>query len=630
MNSLFRTAFGIACLALGSQVGLLSSCQAEDLIIGSFDDGDFGKWVATGTAFNSGPASGDLLAKLEIENAPGRGVASSEKEGDGPTGSLTSPEFVIGRKYISLYIGGGDYERHTCVNLLVDGKIVRSATGWRSDHLVPTSWDVSPWSGRKAQIQLVDEASGDWGHINVSQIVQTDRPARTFEVGGPLYGESLRPQFHFTARQWTMNRLNPHERQEGWLNDLNGLIYYEGEYHLFAQRWAKCWIHAVSKDLVHWTELEPAFWEESLDRGVQSGTCVIDYENTAGFSADKKNPAMVAFWSRFDNRTHHICYSLDRGRTWKLYEKNPILVFPERDPKVFWYAPGKHWVMVMYGGDQYHIFTSPNLLDWKNEQNPIPNSFECPDLFELPVDGNPANKKWVLIQGNGRYSIGTFDGKKFSEETERFLCDIGDFYATQSWDNTDKGDGRRIQAAWMRFSHFPDMPFSQQVTFPCELTLRSTAKGLRIFREPIREIASLHGGEDKWTDRVLNANQQLPMEPSGRAYHIKAEVEIAESATLTFNIRGIKVSLTSKTIKSGDRSAEVADRVRSVEILVDRASIESFVNRGEVSFTRFVLPKENGISVKAEGGAATIKSMVVYPLSSAWSVNADSHASVKN
>jgi hypothetical protein len=134
-----------------------------------------------------------------------------------------------------------------------------------------------------------------------------------------------------------MDRLNPGMQQEGWVNDLNGLIYYDGEYHLFAQRWAKCWIHAVSRDLVHWTELEPAFWEEKAGSGVQSGTCVVDYANTSGLSPSKATPPLIAFFPRWDNRSQCISYSLDHGRTWKFNEKNPILVYPERDPKVFWY-----------------------------------------------------------------------------------------------------------------------------------------------------------------------------------------------------------------------------------------------------------------------------------------------------
>jgi fructan beta-fructosidase len=591
---------------------------AEDLTIGHLGTTNYGDWQVMGKAFASGPASDDRLAKLGIENARDNQVITSKIEGDGPTGTLTSPKFKIARRYISFLISGGDYEHHTCLNLLINGKVVRSATGWRSDRLTPAGWDVGPFLGQKAQVQIVDEASGDWGHINVDRIIQTDHPERLPVVTEPLYRESFRPQFHFTARQWTMDRLNPRERQEGWVNDLNGLIYYDGEYHFFAQRWAKCWLHAVSHDLIHWTELEPAFWEEKPDSGVQSGTCVVDYNNTSGLSPNKAAPALVAFSSRFDNRSQCLCYSLDHGRTWKFYEKNPFMIYPERDPKVFWYAPGNHWVMMLYGNSQYHILTSTNLLNWKDEQKPIRDSFECPDFFELAVDGNRDGKKWVLIQGSGKYSIGNFDGTEFKEETARYACDIGpNFYATQTWANTETGDGRRIQAAWMRGPSFPDMPFNQQVSFPCELTLRSTPNGPRLFREPIHEIALLHKGQDTWTNRTLNANDWLPLEPAGRLFHIQAEVSIPEGAKLIFNIRGVPVTFTSKTIESGPISAPT-DQIKTVEILVDRASIEAFVNRGEISSTRFVLPTENGLSVKAEGGSITIRSLTVYPLNSAW------------
>jgi fructan beta-fructosidase len=327
---------------------------------------------------------------------------------------------------------------------------------------------------------------------------------------------------------------------------------------------------------------------------------------------------MIAFWSRNDNRSQCLSYSLDRGRNWKHYEKNPIMVFPERDPKVFWYAPGNHWVMMLYGDSQYHIFTSTNLLNWKNERKPIRDSFECPDFFELPVDGNRSQMKWVLIQGNGKYSIGSFDGAGFKEETGRYPCDLGDFYATQTWGNVETGDGRRIQAAWMRFSHFPDMPFSQQVTFPCELTLRNTPNGLRIYREPIRELALLHRGQDTWTNRTLKADSLLPLEPSGRLFHIRAAVTIPEGAELTFNVRGVPVGLTSKTIRCVNNPASVAEQIKTVEILVDRTSLEVFANQGELSLTRFVLFKENGLSLKAKGGSIAIESLTVYPLDSAW------------
>ena len=436
----------------------------------------------------------------------------------------------------------------------------------------------------------------------------------------PLYQEALRPQFHFTARQFTEHRLNPGPRQEGWINDLNGLIYYDGEYHMFAQRWNRCWLHAVSRDLVHWTELEPAFWEESLDSGSQSGTCVIDYQNTSGLGKDKQHPPMIAFWSRQDNRSQCLCYSLDHGRTWTHYAKNPFMEHPERDPKVFWYEPGKHWVMIMYGDGQYHVLTSADLLDWKDEHHPIPNSFECPDFFQLPIDGDRHNLKWVLIQGNGQYSIGEFDGKQFKEETERRACDIGpNFYATQSWANTETGDGRRIQAAWMRGADFPDMPFNQEISFPCELSLRSTPLGLRITREPIREIAKLHDGKHSWSHVALADGQSLPLSHEGDLFQIEADVEIPPGAKLTFDLRGVPVVLMSNSVQSGPAHAEVQGTVKHVEILLDRGSVEVFVNHGEVSSTRYVLPKESQIAVRAEGGAVTIRSLTLFPLKSAWS-----------
>jgi fructan beta-fructosidase len=580
---------------------------------------DFGKWQSAGNAFSKGPATGDLIEKLEIRDAPAGPVASSEIDGDAPRGFLTSPSFTIDRSYLAFSIGGGDFERHCCMNLLVDGKIVRSATGRNSDRLTPASWDVSSFRGKEAKIEIVDQASGQWGHLNVAGLSLTDAPAAYPVVTEPLYQEALRPQFHFTARQWTMDRLNPGMRQEGWINDLNGLVYHDGEYHLFAQRWHKCWLHAVSKDLLHWEELEPAFWATELDEGVQSGTCVVDAKNTSGLSSDPSKPPMVAFWSTVDNRSQCISYSLDKGRTWTIRDKDPVLRFPERDPKVFWYEPGKHWVMFLYGSGRYHIFTSKNLLAWKDEKNPIDHSFECPDFFELAVDGDASNKKWVLVQADGKYSIGSFNGTKFTPETERLAGDINEhtFYATQSWNNNE-ADGRRIQTAWMRGSDFPNMPFSQQISFPCELTLHTTPAGLRVFRQPIREIEKLHAGETAAKDLKLAKGEAKELAASGDLFHIQAEVEIPEGSRLKFLLRGVPLVLAPKSIQIGETRGTTIDTVKSIEILLDRGSLEAFVNDGEISSTNFVLPNLDGLSVVAEGGPATIRSISVHPLKSIW------------
>jgi sucrose-6-phosphate hydrolase SacC (GH32 family) len=596
---------------------------STDLSVADFEARDYGAWKATGTAFQKGPASGELLAKLEIENAVGNGVASSEIDGDEPQGTLTSPPFKIERAYISFLIAGGGYERHTCLNLLIDGKIVRSATGWNSDRLVPASWDVRRWAGQDAQIQIVDEASGHWGHLNVDQIVQTDRPERLPVATQPLYQETHRPQFHFTARQWTMDRLHPGMRQEGWLNDLNGLIYHEGEYHLFAQRWNKCWIHAVSTNLVHWTELEPAFWEEHLDSGVQSGTCVVDTANTSGLGADLQHPPLIAFWSRNDNRTHCLSYSLDRGRTWAHYEKNPILVHPERDPKVFWHAPTARWVMFLYGEQNkercYHIFTSSNLLSWRDEQHPIKNSYECPDFFQLPLDGERSRMKWVLVRGDGKYSVGDFTGIGFKEETEQFESDSGpNFYATQTWENAP--GGRRVQVAWMRDGVYPEMPFNQQITFPRELTLRTTPAGPRLFRQPIRELESLHASAETWTNRTLNPGQSLPLAPAGDLFRLQAEVILDDSATLTLNVRGTKVTFTRQSMNCGTRPVSLAAALTTIDVLIDRTSVETFANDGATSMSKCFLPTESALSLRATGGTTTFKQLKLIRLKSAWSV----------
>ena len=593
----------------------------EDIPISHFSSTSFGDWTASGTAFSKGPAGRDLIAKLYISGSPENAVATSKVDGDVPTGRLVSPAFKIQRRYISFFISGGNYEHHTCLNLLVGGKIIKSATGHRSDHMTQESWDVSSLAGKDVTLELVDEATGDWGHIDVSKIVQTDHPTFLPASAGPLYQEALRPQFHFTARQWTRDHLNPREREEGWVNDLNGLIYYDGEYHLFAQRWNKCWIHAISTDLVHWTELEPAFGEEWLESGCQSGTCVVDYQNTSGLSNDKSKPPMVAFWSRQDNKSQCLCYSLDHGRTWSFYKNNPYMVHVERDPKVFWYAPGKHWVMMLYGDGQYHLFTSPNLLDWTDQHHPIKDSFECPDFFELPIDGNANNKKWVLIQGNGNYSIGTFDGSEFKEESIRYACDIGpNFYATQSWANTETGDGRRVQTAWMRGAEFPGMPFNQEVSFPCELKLKTTPDGLRVYREPIKEIEKLHTKQLTWPDQTLKDGGTLPLASHGDLYRLKAEVSISAGAKLIVNLRGVDVAFTSKTIESGPSHADARDEVKEIEILLDRASVECYVNHGEISSTRYILPPTQGISIRVEGGSVKIHALHLIELKSAWPI----------
>jgi sucrose-6-phosphate hydrolase SacC (GH32 family) len=436
-----------------------------------------------------------------------------------------------------------------------------------------------------------------------------------------LYHEKYRPQFHVTARQWTIHKLNPARQEEGWINDINGLIHHKGRYHLFAQRWAKCWLHFVSTDLIHWTELQPAFWDdERFGTGVQSGGAIYDRENVSGLSNDPAHPPVIAFWSGFDNLSQCLSYSLDDGETWSKYEHNPYMLQPERDPKVLWHEPTQRWIMVLSCEGRYDFFASTNLLNWTQLPCSIPDSFECPDFFQLPIDGDLTRQKWVLVRGNGKYSVGEFDGTTFTEETAQFPCDHGfNFYATMSWGDIEGALGRRVQIAWMREGTYPDMPFNQQLSFPCDMTLRTTPQGLRIYRTPVPEISLLHGDPREWKDVSLEAGDTMPLEVPGDLFHLVAQIEIAAGATVKFHIRGTEVILRDRSVACGSETAHTADPIRTVEILVDRTSIETFVNEGEVSVSACFLPDHDRLSVECIQGSAVLQSLTVYPLQSIWS-----------
>ena len=459
----------------------------------------------------------------------------------------------------------------------------------------------------------------------VKSALSADEP-RLLPPPADLYHEKYRPQFHVTARQWTVRKLNPARREEGWINDVNGLIYHNGQYHLFAQRWARCWLHLVSKDLVHWTELQPAFWDdERFGTGVQSGTIVFDSRNVSGLSKDPATPPLVAFWSGFDNRSQCISYSLDGGLTWAKYDKNPYMIHPERDPRVFWYEPGRKWVMVLYGDNQYHILNSTNLLTWVDQKNPIPNSCECPDLFQLPVDGDLKRMKWVLVRGNGKYSVGEFDGSRFTPETGQLPCDAGaNFYATQSWGDIPGQPGRRVQIAWMNEGKYPDMPFNQQLSFPCDLKLRTFPEGLRICRLPALEIRNVHARTYQWSNADIRPKENLFRDVSGDLYDLDLHVALRGAREVGIKWRGQKVAYSAErkvlTSPGSEAPVEAPDGRIALRILIDRTSVEVFAQGGRVSLSSCFVPasEETRLELFSDGGAARLLSAAVHELKSAW------------
>jgi len=444
-----------------------------------------------------------------------------------------------------------------------------------------------------------------------------------------LYQEIYRPQFHFTAKK-------------NWLNDPNGLLYYKGEYHLFFQhnpkglQWGpNTWGHAVSTDLVHWQEIEHAI--EPYELGwIWSGSAVVDWTNSSGLQTGEEK-ALVVFYTAGDSIVKPekpcvqcISYSNDRGRTWTAYENNPVLgriVGHNRDPKVIWHAPTKKWVMALFlDGNDYALFGSPNLKEWTRLCDiQLPNTGECPDIFELSVDRDEKNTRWVFWGGNGNHLIGTFDGSSFKAESEVLRTEWGaNCYAAQTWSDIPRSDNRRLQIAWMSGGKYPNMPFNQQMSFPCELTLRTTPEGIRLYCQPVREIETIRQKEHTWNEQKLSPSENLLSGISGDLFDIRAEIALGNATEVGLTVRGEKIqyNVVEQQLSCLGKSARLEPLQNNIQlqILVDRTSIEIFGNEGRVSMSSCFLPdlENKSLNLYASGGEATVISMRVYELCSAW------------
>ncbi len=624
--------FTLSSLASGRSV----HSPRPDIALADFDGEDYAGWAVEGSAFGERPARGTLPNQMPVSGYLGRGLVNSYLGGDGATGTLTSPPFVIARKRIRFLIGGGQHPDRTCINLVLNGQVVRTATGPNdrpggSERLSWASWDVSEFEGLTARIRIVDTAAEGWGHINVDQITMSDTE---MEAAGPNraeYDEAYRPQFHFTSKR-------------NWLNDPNGLVYYKGEYHLFFQHnpfgteWGNMtWGHAVSRDLLHWKQLPDAIRPDRLGT-VFSGSAVIDHENTGGFAANGRT-AMIALYtaaggtseeSKGQPFTQCLAYSLDRGRTFQRWNGNPILGHVEaenRDPKVVWHAPTRRWIMALYLNEsRFALFRSPDLKRWDRIQTvEVPGSSECPDFFELPVVGMPGVSKWVFTAANGLYLVGDFDGSAFTPEGPPQRPDWGgNFYAVQTYSDLPKADGRRIQIAWMRGGEYPGMPFNQQMSIPCALTLRPTSDGLRLYRWPVQELDRLRGVAVRREGIALEADRPWTLADKGELWDIEAEFEIGSARTVGLRALGETVQYdvqAAELVSHGHRAPLAPDggRIR-IRAIVDRTSLEVFGNDGRVSLSSCVLfpPQAAGIEVFSEGGASTLLRVTAYPLRRVW------------
>jgi len=277
----------------------------------------------------------------------------------------------------------------------------------------------------------------------------------------------------------------------------------------------------------------------------------------------------------------------------------------------------------------YLLFSSTNLLEWKKLDTCIQDSYECPSMFELPVEGDQNQKKWVVVKGNGDYVAGSFDGNSFTPETKNRKGDYGpNFYATMTFNCMPKNDPRRIQMAWMRWNNYPaDMPFNQQASFPCELTLHKLPEGIIMFRYPIREIASLYGKELSIADRVIKPGENPLSGLEGGSFDIDLKIDATRStcSEIVFTLCGstVKYNLKSRNLNSLGAGVQLDPRSGMVEIriLVDRLSVETFGNHGEVSITTSTVHDKFGtpnLVLSAEGGDAAVVSLVAHELKSSW------------
>jgi fructan beta-fructosidase len=480
----------------------------------------------------------------------------------------------------------------------------------------PDYWvflDVSEFQGRVLKISYAGDPSG------LEKIYQDDSIAGS----DSLYREGSRPQIHFTSRR-------------GWNNDPNGLVFYEGEYHMFYQHnplereWENMsWGHTVSRDLIHWEELPVVMYPDSLG-AIFSGTAVIDYQNTSGFGKDG-TPPMVAIYTAHssDNERQCIAYSLDKGRTFIKYAGNPVIDSKAkwnskdlRDPKVFWYEPAKNWVMVLFERDGNSIYSSVNLKEWKFESH-ISGFWECPQLFDLAVDGSKANKKWVMYGASGTYMLGSFDGKKFTPEKGKYYYGNGVIYAAQTFDNIPSSDGRRIQIGWGRINQ-PGMPFNQMMLLPTELTLRSTKDGIRLFNSPVQEIELLQGKEYSLENgEAEKASGLLNQFRDSASLRIKATIKLSHATDAGISLNGqaiFRYDMNFNQINGLFYSPEDMTSMEiSADIIIDKTSVEVFVDGGAFSYAIERKSEPGNIDgFKFFGNRIEVKSLKVYPMRSIW------------
>ena len=519
----------------------------------------------------------------------------------------------------------------------------------RVDYFVPL--DLSDYAGKnillKFKLGSNDPIRGKLSAVCCKEMKLSD----TFDTGNR---EKFRPTYHFSPLY-------------GWMNDPNGMVYKDGEYHLFYQhnpygsKWGNMhWGHAISKDLINWEHRPDAITPDALGT-IFSGSAVVDTDNTAGFGAG----AIVAIYTQnSDRQVQSIAYSTDNGRSFTKYENNPVLTSDARDfrdPKVFWHKETQRWIMLLAVGQEMQIFSSSNLKDWAFEssfgegQGAHGGVWECPDLFELPVDGTN-EKKWVLLcnlnpggpfGGSAtQYFVGTFNGKEFVNESpsKTKWMDWGkDHYATVTW--SDAPDNRRIAIAWMsNWQYANDVPtfqYRSPNSVPRDLSLFTVDGETYLQSAPSPELLKLRDISKKRSFKV-NGTRTIKDMIAGNegAYEIELTIENQHADVIGFrlyNDKGEEVDMqydmkekkfSMDRRKSGEvgfnenfpmltwTTIESGKDELKLRLFVDKSSVEAFGDGGRFVMTNQVFPSEpyTHIDFYSKGGAYKVDSFVIYKL----------------
>jgi levanase/fructan beta-fructosidase len=444
------------------------------------------------------------------------------------------------------------------------------------------------------------------------------------------YNENFRGQYHFSPKS-------------GWMNDINGLVFQGGKFHMIYQ-WGESVRHggyATSTDLLHWTDEgvalipQKTFLPDDAVKNVSgdevfSGSAVVVSGEISKKITGSTDEAIVAIYTGTGVGTC-LAWSIDNGKTWHNYLKNPVANPTKgadpRDPHVFFHQPSSKWVMAIYENGTT-FYGSDDLINWKFLSN-LNFGFECPDIFELPLDGNKQNMKWVLMDANGTYLVGNFDGTTFTPDKgqKKHIMTLGhDFYAAQSFPSGSlpNKDERIIQLAWMDHWNggLGETVWKRNATFPVYVGLVTYNGQIRVTRNPIKEISSLYSNEKKWENQPVVPGKNLLSETKSKKFELIAEFDLTNTTATKFGFqianKSIVYQMKSQVLLDEALLPDDSNHIK-IRILVDWGQLEVFANQGVYSYSeQFAFSPDNSdISLFTDGDIKLI-SMEFHEIARIW------------